>query len=148
MAQFAAGVTVVTAMVGGVAHAMTATAFSSVSLEPPLCLVCVSKTSRFHAAITTTSGWAVSILAAEQEPLARHFAHKGRDLLTQFADVPHRFAPFSGAPLLIGATTWLECVTYAQHDAGDHIIVLGELIWAEDANPDVEPLIHYRGSYH
>jgi flavin reductase (DIM6/NTAB) family NADH-FMN oxidoreductase RutF len=147
MSQFASGVTVVTAMVDGVAHAMTAAAFSSVSLEPPLCLVCVGKSSRFHAAITTTGGWAASVLAADQEPLARHFAHKGRDLLTQFAGVPHRPAPVSGAPLIIGAITWLELVTYAQHDAGDHTIVVGELIWAADAEPEHSPLTHYRGSY-
>jgi flavin reductase (DIM6/NTAB) family NADH-FMN oxidoreductase RutF len=147
MSQFAAGVTVISAVTGGIAHAMTATAFCSVSLEPPLCLVCVAKSSRFHAAITTARRWAVSILAADQEPLARHFSHRGRDLLTQFDTVPHRAAPSSGAPLILGATTWLECVTYAEQDGGDHTIVLGEVIWAADATLDTAPLTYYRGSY-
>ena len=147
MSQFAAGVTVATAVLDGVSHALTATAFSSVSLEPPLCLLCVSKSSRFHAAIMGAREWAVSILAADQEPLARHFSHKGRDLLTQFDDVPHRPAPYSGAPLIIGATTWLDCVSYAEHDAGDHTIVLGEVRWVRDALPGAAPLTHYRGGY-
>jgi flavin reductase len=148
MSQFAAGVTVVTALAGGVAHAMTATAFSSVSLDPPLCLVCVGKSSRFHAAIIAARAWAVSILAADQEHLARHFARKGRDLLTQFDEVPHRTAPSSGAPVLLGATTWLECFTVAEHDAGDHTVVVGELTWAADARAESAPLTYYRGNYH
>ena len=147
MSHFASGVTVVTARVNGVAHAMTATAFSSVSLDPPLCLVCVGKTSRFHAAVDATDRWAVSILAADQDPLARHFSHSGRDLLTQFAQVAHENAPLSGAPLIVGATTWLECVTYAQHDAGDHTIVVGEVVWVADPQPGAPPLTHFRGAY-
>jgi flavin reductase len=147
MSHFASGVTIVTALVDGVAHAMTATAFSSVSLDPPLGLVCVGKASRFHAAAGHTDRWAVSILAADQEPLARHFSHSGRDLLTQFDDVPHEAAPISGAPLIVGATMWLECVTYARHDAGDHTIVVGEVVWVADPQLGRAPLTYYRGSY-
>ncbi len=148
MSQFAAGVTVATALLDGVAHALTATAFSSVSLTPPLCLLCVGKTSRFHAAILGAGTWAVSVLSADQEPLARHFAHKGRDLLTQFDGVPHRPAPISAAPLLLGAITWLDCRTYAVHDAGDHTIVLGEVEWVADAEVGAAPLTYHRGTYH
>ena len=67
---------------------MTATAVSSVSLVPPLILVCVSRSSRFHTAIMEADAWCVSLLTADQEPLARHFANRGRDLLTQFDHVP------------------------------------------------------------
>lgn len=147
MSHFASGVTIVSALVDGVAHAMTATAFSSVSLAPPLALVCVGKASRFHAAAGETDRWAVSILAADQERLARHFSHSGRDLLTQFDDVPHEAAPISGAPLIVGATMWLECVTYARHDAGDHTIVVGEVVWVADPQLARAPLTYYRGSY-
>ena len=93
MGQFASGVTVVTALRHGVKHAMTATAVSSVSLVPPLILVCVSRSSRFHAAIMEADAWCVSLLSADQEPLARHFANRGRDLLTQFDHVPHTPSP-------------------------------------------------------
>ena len=80
MAAFASGVTVVTTRWQGVGHAMTATAFCSVSLDPPLVLVCVSRQSRFHAAVTQADGWSVSLLNAGQEGVARHFANSGRRL--------------------------------------------------------------------
>lgn len=146
MAQFAAGVTVVTTMRDTVAHALTATAFASVSLSPPLVLVCVSKTSRFHAAVTSTQTWAVSVLAAEQETLARHFSRAGRDLLTQFDGVEVRPAPLSGAPMLEGALAWLECSTYASYDGGDHTILVGQVHFSAVAVPG-RPLTYHRGTY-
>jgi flavin reductase (DIM6/NTAB) family NADH-FMN oxidoreductase RutF len=152
MGQFASGVTIVTAVRGGVRHAMTATAVCSVSLEPPMILVCVSKASRFHAAITNTDAWAVSLLAAGQAAIARHFANRGRDLLTQFDVVPHSDAPYSRAPLVDGALAWLDCTTFATHDGGDHTIVVGQVIGAsglgELDDPGVaEPLLYFRGTY-
>lgn len=148
LSQFAAGVTVITTRWQEVAHAMTATAFCSVSLEPPLVLACVSHVSRFHAAITGSRVWAVSIMAAGQEPLARHFAHRGRDLLTQFDGVATTAAPVSGAPVLCGALTWLDCRTYAQHEAGDHTVVVGQVLAVGDEPAGGEPLAYYRGNYH
>lgn len=148
LSHFAAGVTVVTTRWQGVAHAMTATAFCSVSLEPPLVLVCVGHSSRFHAAITASGLWAVSMLAAGQEPLARRFSHRGRDLLSQFDGVDAEPAPISGAPILAGALTWLDCRTRNQHAAGDHTIVVGEALRVSDDEPLGAPLAYYRGSYH
>jgi flavin reductase (DIM6/NTAB) family NADH-FMN oxidoreductase RutF len=152
MGHFASGVTIVTAVLDGVRHAMTATAVCSVSLEPPLILVCVSKVSRFHAAITDAEAWAVSLLAAGQDPIARHFANRGRDLVTQFDLVPHRLAPYSRAPLIDGALAWLDCTTFATHDGGDHTIVVGEVIAASgmsevDDPATAGPLTYYSGSY-
>ena len=152
MSQFCSGVTVVTALRQGIKHAMTATAVSSVSLVPPLILVCVSRSSRFHEAITEAEAWCVSLLSADQERLARHFSHKGRDLLSQFDDVPHRPSPLSGTPLIDGALAWMECVTYAQYDGGDHTIVVGELVHASGAPSDEGlgqqvPLSYYQGTY-
>ena len=112
MSQFASGVTVVTALRHGIKHAMTATAVSSVSLVPPLILVCVSRSSRFHTAIMEADAWCVSLLSADQEPVARHFANRGRDLLTQFDHVPFTPSPGSGTPLIDGALAWMECITY------------------------------------
>jgi flavin reductase (DIM6/NTAB) family NADH-FMN oxidoreductase RutF len=147
MGAFISGVTIVTTRWQGIAHAMTATAFSSVSLEPPLVLVCVSKTSRFHAAVLNSGQWAVSLLKDDQEPIARHFSHKGRDLETQFEHVEHTSAPVSGAPLIVGAHTWLECRTYATYDGGDHTIVLGLVVRAARLPPTGRPLTYYQGAY-
>lgn len=152
MGHFATGVTVVTALRHGVKHAMTATAVSSVSLVPPLILVCVNRSSRFHAAIMEAESWCVSLLNADQEPVARHFANRGRDLLTQFDHVPFTPSPGSGTPIIDGALAWMECVTYGRHDGGDHTIVVGELVQAsgrtsEEAAERRAPLTYYQGTY-
>jgi flavin reductase len=147
MGTFISGVTIVTTLWQGIAHAMTATAISSLSLEPPLVLVCVSKTSRFHSAVLSSGHWAVSLLRDDQEPIARHFSHKGRDLKTQFDHVAHSPAPLSGAPLIAGAHSWLECETYAMYDGGDHTIVLGLVVRAARRPPSGRPLSYYRGAY-
>ncbi|MDX6322841.1 MAG: flavin reductase [Propionibacteriaceae bacterium] len=147
MAEFAAGVTVVTTVWQGMPHAMTATAFSSVSLTPPLVLVCVGKSSRFHHSVTQAGTWAVSILSADQVQIARHFSHSGRDLATQFDGVPHTPAPHCGAPVLDGAQGWLECVTYDKHDAGDHTIVVGRVLATSVESADSAPLTYHRGTY-
>jgi flavin reductase (DIM6/NTAB) family NADH-FMN oxidoreductase RutF len=152
MGRFVSGVTIVTALRNDIKYAMTATAVSSVSLEPPLILVCVSKTSRFHRAIMEVDTWAISLLAADQLAIARHFSNRARDLLTQFDDVDHVDAPVSGAPLIEGATAWMECTTYARYDGGDHTIVVGELIRASgprsvDEAAGESPLTYYQGAY-
>ena len=152
MAQFRSGVTVVTALRNGVKHAMTATAVCSVSLEPPLILVCVSRSSRFHTAIMVADTWCVSLLSADQASVARHFANRGRDLLSQFDHVPFTPSPKSGTPLIDGALAWMECVTYGQHDGGDHTIVVGELVYASGPVPPEAaerraPLTYYQGTY-
>jgi flavin reductase (DIM6/NTAB) family NADH-FMN oxidoreductase RutF len=152
MGHFASGVTIATALHLGIKHAMTATAVCSVSLEPPLVLVCVSKSSRFHGAIMTAANWCLSLLTVHQEPLARHFSNRGRDLLSQFDNVPHVPSPLSGTPLIDGALAWLECTTYGVHDGGDHTIVVGEIVRASglpsDDDPNAPaPLTYYRGAY-
>jgi flavin reductase (DIM6/NTAB) family NADH-FMN oxidoreductase RutF len=148
MSEFASGVTVVTADWQGISHAMTATAFCSVSLEPPLVLVCVGKSSRFHAAVTAAGSWAVSLLSADQGWIARHFSHRGRDLLTQFSAVPHTAAPYSQAPLLSGSRGWLDCSTFALHDGGDHTIVVGRVVRASsESSTGGDPLTYHRGTY-
>ena len=147
MADFASGVTIVTSQWQGVAHAMTATAFCSVSLDPPLVLVCVSKASRFHQAVVNADRWAVSLLSSTQEAVARHFANRGRDLLTQFDRVPHLVGAVSGAPLIDGALAWLECETYAQHDGGDHTILVGRVRRTSNRASADPPLTYHRGAY-
>jgi flavin reductase (DIM6/NTAB) family NADH-FMN oxidoreductase RutF len=152
MGHFASGVTIATTLQHGIKHAMTATAVCSVSLEPPLVLVCVSKSSRFYGSITKAKTWCLSLLTVDQEWLARHFANRGRDLLRQFDRVPHTPSPLSGTPLIDGALAWLECTTYGMHDGGDHTIVVGHIVrasgLASDDDPNARPpLTYYRGAY-
>nr|WP_238355465.1 flavin reductase family protein [Kribbella sandramycini] len=128
MGQFAAGILIMSTLQDGVAHAMTANAFTSVSLEPPLVLVCVDKGVRMHDAVLECGSWAVSVLAADQQPLAARFARSGRDLHTQFDGVATEPAPKTGCPVITGALSWLECRTWATYDGGDHTIVVGEVL--------------------
>ncbi|MBA8794506.1 flavin reductase (DIM6/NTAB) family NADH-FMN oxidoreductase RutF [Friedmanniella endophytica] len=149
LASLAAGVVVVTARRDGAPHAMTATAFCSVSLDPPLVLVSVSRTSRFHATVLAAGRWAVSVLRDDQVEVARHFSRPGRDLATQFDAVPHAPAPVSGAPVITGALVWLDCRTEAVHEAGDHTVVVGRVLatGSDDLDGSGRPLTYYRSRY-
>ena len=148
LSRFTTGITVVTSLQDGVPHAMTANAFTSVSLDPPLVLVCVDKGVRMHDAILTCGSWAASVLTGAHRELAERFARSGRDLLTQFDDVTVHPAPKTGCPVIEGALSWLECRTWATYDGGDHTIVVGEVLSLgvdEDAGPDA--LVYFRGGY-
>ena len=149
MSRFAAGITVVSCRIDGVDHAMTANAFTSVSLTPLLVLVCVERDARFHDAISASEHWAVSILPRTAESTARWLATRGRPLEGQLDDVPHRAGEVTGAALIDGALASLECRTDAIHRAGDHDIVVGEVVSVqvareEDSN---DPLIYFRRQY-
>ena len=143
---FATGVTVVTTRGEEHAYGMTANAFTSVSLDPPLILVCVINPSEGAEHIGSNGVFAVNILSVEQEPLSRYFASrdrpKGRDA---FAEVPHRFAA-SGAPILEGSAAFLDCRLHSTHEAGDHLIFIGEVLELE-VNDGHEPLLFHGGGY-
>jgi flavin reductase len=143
---FPTGVTVVTTRGEEHAYGMTANAFSSVSLDPPLVLVCVMSHSEGSEHIERNNCFAVNVLHAEQEPLSRYFASRdrprGRDA---FREVPHRLGA-SGSPLLDGAIAHLDCRLHASHDAGDHQIFIGEVL--EIAyDPEGTPLVFHAGQY-
>lgn len=144
--HFASGVTVVTTAASGVDHAMTASAFTSVSLEPILVLVCVDKDARFHDAVLEAGTWGVSILSVGQRRAANWFAMKGRPLIGQLDRFPHHRG-ITGAALLDGALASLECRTTAVYDGGDHDIVIGAVIAASEVDRDGAPLVHHRGRY-
>lgn len=143
---FATGVTIVTTRGEEHPYGMTANAFSSVSLDPPLVLVCVKAFSEGADLIRRNGVFAVNILAAEQEPLSRYFASKdrprGRDA---FSDIAHRTA-MSGSPVLDGAVGYLDCSLHASHEAGDHVIFIGEVL-ALDFNHELPPLLFHAGGY-
>jgi flavin reductase (DIM6/NTAB) family NADH-FMN oxidoreductase RutF len=146
LSRFASGVTVVSTVLDGTDHAMTASAFTSVSLDPPLVLVCSHKTSRFHEAVLETGFWAVSILAEEGLAASAWFANRGRPLEDQLKGIAyHRGA--SGAALLDDSLSWLECTTQAVHDGGDHTILVGTVTGAAIRDTVDDPLLYYRSHY-
>jgi flavin reductase (DIM6/NTAB) family NADH-FMN oxidoreductase RutF len=131
LGAFATGVTVVT-VGGGTPHGMTANSFTSVSLDPPLVLVCVDRSAVMHRGLLAGGLFGVSVLAAGQEGLARHFACRSRPLgLAQFADIGWRPGPRTGAPLLDGALARIECALWRTYDGGDHTIFLANLLTVE-----------------
>ena len=144
--SFATGVTVVTTRGEEHAYGMTANAFSSVSLDPPLVLVCVISPSEGSAQIRRNGCFAVNILAEEQEPISRYFASRdrprGRDA---FREVAHRIAT-SGSPILDGAIGYLDCRLHATHEAGDHEIFIGEVLEL-GFDADGPPLVFHGGRY-
>ena len=146
LGRFASGVTVVTTVLDGIDHAMTASAFTSVSLDPPLVLICSHKTSRFHEAVLQSGFWGVSILAEEAEIASAWFAHRGRPLENQLSDFPYTRGE-SGAALMDDSLAWLECTTTAVHDGGDHAIIVGSVTGAGVRDDIDDPLLYYRSHY-
>jgi len=145
--RFASGIVVVSTSLEGVSHAMTATAFTAVSLEPLLVLVCAEKVARFHDAVLATGTWAVSVLGEESEKAAAWLATRGRPLDGQLDAFRHHAGPVTGAPILDEAITALECRTSAVHDGGDHSIVVGEVVSVTELRGDGAPLLYYASRY-
>lgn len=148
MRRFPSGVTVITCRVDGVDHAMTASAFAAVSLDPPLVLVCVNRSARFAEAIASTDRWGVSILQEGAEPAARWFATSGRELVGQLDRVPHARGA-SGVALLDASLAHLECTTRDVVPAGDHDVVIGAVgsVVLLDHPRDGLPLVYWAGDY-
>jgi flavin reductase (DIM6/NTAB) family NADH-FMN oxidoreductase RutF len=146
--RFATGITVVTTVLDGAAHAMTVNAFTSVSLEPTLVLFCAEKIARFHDLVSGAGIWAVSVLGEDAEEASRWFATRGREIEGQLNGWPSHPGPHTGAPIFEGAIAALECRTHAVHDGGDHSIVVGEVLGVSRPKPDGSPLLYYDGSYH
>jgi flavin reductase (DIM6/NTAB) family NADH-FMN oxidoreductase RutF len=140
-------VTIVTSVVDGVDHAMTASSFAAVSLEPLLVLVCVDKEARFRDAVLESGQWAVSFLSADARRAAEWLATPGRPLIGQLDRYPHRRGAATGAALLEAALAWLECRTTAVYDGGDHDIVLGRVVALARSDVDAPPLLYYRSRY-
>jgi flavin reductase (DIM6/NTAB) family NADH-FMN oxidoreductase RutF len=143
---FATGVTVITTRGRDHAYAMTATAVSSVSLRPPMILVCVDGGGQGACEIARNGRFLVNILSADQEYLSRYFASRdrprGADVLR---DVAHRLTE-SGLPVLDGVAAHLECVLSSSHDAGDHVIFVGEVVGLA-VDRSASPLLVHHSRY-
>jgi len=142
LGHFATGVVIVTAIDGDEPVGMAANSFTSVSLEPPLVLFCAAKSSSTWPRIQTSGKWAANFLDEAGEEVCRLFAQKGADRFARVAYTPGR----TGSPILEDALAFVDCETIAQHDAGDHVIVVGRVIEL-GYQPEGKPLLFYRGGY-
>jgi flavin reductase (DIM6/NTAB) family NADH-FMN oxidoreductase RutF len=147
MGRFATGVTMLTTRARDLDHAMTASALTSVSLEPILLLVCVEREARFHDAVLEAGFWGVSVLPARHRAVADWLATRGRPLHGQLERVPHHYGRQTGTALLDDALSTFECRTTAVYPAGDHSIVVGEVVAVASASQTGEALVYYRGRY-
>jgi len=142
MGHFATGVTIITTVSkDGVPFGLTANAFTSVSLDPPLLLISVDKKAESFPHFEQSKVFTVNILSEEQEGLSRKFAVSGGD---KFHGVAYHMGA-NGVPILDGMLAYLECKLYAVYDGGDHTLFLGEIEQAETR--EVKPLVFYRGGY-
>ena len=147
MGEFPTGVTVVTVASGhGTLHGTTVNSFSSVSLDPMLVLVCLNEKSCGLGLIERAGAFAVNVLSAGQQDVSRRFASRNRPAgPAMFDGVP--FEPgVTGCPVLAGTTASFDCRLWQSHRAGDHLIVLGEVV-ALVHRPQLEPLIFHGGTY-
>jgi flavin reductase (DIM6/NTAB) family NADH-FMN oxidoreductase RutF len=146
MSQFVTGVTVVTISCADGPHGTTVNAFTSLSLNPPMVLVCLRGDGRSAATLQRSGYFGVSILGHEQLPVGRLFATGGRPSgEAGFADVPHRMG-VTGVPLLDGAVAHIECQVSERIIAGDHVVFLGQVLEVATGTAG-EPLAFHRGRF-
>ncbi|MFF7184990.1 flavin reductase family protein [Streptomyces sp. NPDC008222] len=147
LGHFATGVTVITAPAGDGESGPAGFAcqsFSSLSLDPPLVVFLVGRTSRTWPRIARACVFCVNVLGAHQGELCRGFAVSGGD---KFAGVDHGPAPFSGSPRLAGAPAWIDCAIHAVHTGGDHLIVVGRVAALGTGDGTDAPLLFHKGRF-
>jgi flavin reductase (DIM6/NTAB) family NADH-FMN oxidoreductase RutF len=142
LGHFATGVTLVTAMDGDEPVGMACNSFTSVSLDPPLVLFCAAKSSSTWPRMQPARAFAVNILEEDDEEVCRLFATRGADRFSQLQWTGYR----TGSPVMRDALAFVDCVTDAEYDAGDHTIVVGRVVQLGYA-PEGKPLLFYRGGY-
>lgn len=120
---------------------MTVSAFASVSLQPPLVVMCIERIASMHDTLTSAQYFAVNILASTQEAIARRFASTGTQ---QFEGIGYRSGE-NGVPVLNDVLAFVECKRISSTGAGDHTIIVGETVAA--SLRDARPLMYYRGGF-
>lgn len=139
MGRFATGVTVITTEAAGGVRAMTANAFMSGSLSPPLCVIAIGKKARLHRALEISGQFGVSMLAQGQEAISRHFAGQGA------AEPEVLFEHLAGVPVLANVCAALAARVEARHDCGDHGMFIGRVMDLRDGG--LPPLVFQSGHY-
>ena len=146
LGSFATGVTVITVDYEGEVHGMTANAFSSVSLDPPLVLVCVDHRARTHAHLHARKRFGVNVLAENQQNISEYYARPAQDHRHAEQEAGAHFDRTAhGTPVLNGALAYLECRLHSAQDAGDHTIFIAEV--EEVVVRGGDPLLYHRGEY-
>jgi flavin reductase (DIM6/NTAB) family NADH-FMN oxidoreductase RutF len=141
MSHFASGVTVVTTSKDGALFGMTVASFASLSLHPPLVLVCIERSVKTHDAIAAAGKFGVSILSSAQADISSKFASRNDDKFGGVELVPGEM----DVPLIAGALTAIECRVYDQLPGGDHSIFIGEVEKIHTTEGD--PLLYFRSGY-
>lgn len=142
LSRFASGVTIVTAVDSdGADHGITVSAFSSLSLDPPLILVCIDHATVMHGVLATAAAITVNVLSADQEELARKFSDPDNN---RFDGIPFTRGS-NGAATLTGVSAHIECILTQRFEGGDHTVFVGRVEAAEAG--DLQPLLYYRGGY-
>jgi flavin reductase (DIM6/NTAB) family NADH-FMN oxidoreductase RutF len=144
LAAWPSGVAVVTTHVDGLCYGLTVSSFTSVSIDPPLVLVCIAHENRLPEMVARSGGFAVSVLGAEQEGASRYFARAGRRPTAEFTEIDGEWL-VAGQPAVRGALATLVCGLHAAHEAGDHIVLIGRVL--ECASRQGEPLVYQRRGY-
>lgn len=143
LGQFCSGIVIATGCVDGKPAGFAAQSFSSVSLDPPLVLLCPAKTSTSWPKLRDSGSFCINILAADQKPVCDVFAQSGID---KFAALSWH-AGATGSPILDGVLAYVDCDLEAEHDAGDHTVVLGRVRDVRILDAEGSPLLFFRGAY-
>lgn len=145
MAKFASGVTIVTTEVDGEPHGLTVSAFSSVSLDPPLVLVCIGNDTRSRAALDQSDAFTVNVLSIEQRQLSDRFARSQLSMERRLEEVDYEQTE-NGGIAFEDALAWFECEQVDQTVRGDHTVYVGEAVDGRVID-DADPLLYYEGEY-
>ena len=143
LGRWTTGVTVITTLRDGRPEGLTASSFSSLSLDPPLVLFCLDRAASTFDALTGTDCFAVNILAEDQSALSNRFASPEADRFAGLAWTQWE----TGAPILPGCVASLDCRREALHDGGDHVILTGRVLKLAVRSETASPLVYFRGSY-
>ncbi len=144
LSQFASGVTIVTTSNGETLHGLTVSSFCSVSLEPPLILVCIDKKASSHPVLQTSKRFAVNFLTAAQQDISNRFADPRRSPEERFQGLAVRTA-VTQSPILPDVLAYLDCEVYAEYDGGDHTIFVGKVVAGEVG--EGAPLLYWNRGY-
>ncbi len=144
LSNWASGVAVVTTTDEGLSYGLTVSSFTSVSMDPPLILVCIATENRLPEMVEKSGGFAVSVLGNVQESASRYFARPGRAPTEDFTEVDGEWTS-AGQPVVRGAIANLVCTLHALHPAGDHVVLVGRVV--EVSCTEGEPLLYWRRGY-
>lgn len=145
MRRWASTVTIITTKHDGLIYGLTATAFSSLAVDPPMVFVCVNTKTRTHPLIDASGIFCVNFLTPDMQAISDRFAGRMPDT-ERFAGLAHHVAA-TGAPVLSDALAYLDCKVVERHSGGDHTIFIGQVLDAKVQQPDAAPLLYFNGNY-